>query len=80
VGVVKQLAESLRLQGVSARRGRLTFRLRQDARIEPSRLIELVSRTERAQFSPSGVLTLEGVPMSELVATARDTLEFLADA
>jgi len=78
VVMLKRLAEDLRLQSISARRGTLYLRLRQDARLAPERLIELVSNRPGARFSPAGVLSLEGVPSAELVATARATLEQLA--
>ena len=78
--MVKRLAESLRLQSVAARGGRLTFRLRQDARVEPERLIAFVSERPGSHFSPSGVLTLEGVTRADLVSVAYDTLNHLASS
>ncbi len=75
---VKQLAEDLRLQAISARRGRLTLSLRQDSRVDIGRLIELVSEREGASFSPSGVLTFERVAAVDLLPTARWVLDQLA--
>ncbi len=77
VAALKRLAESLRLQSISARGGRLVLRLRQDARIDPDRLIDLVSSREGSRFSPSGALTLEGVTPAQAVDTARELLEHL---
>ena len=57
--------------------GELVIRLRRDARIDPERLVELVSTRADASFSPAGVLTLR--PRGgELLDVARGTLERLA--
>ncbi|HEX9737296.1 MAG TPA: transcription-repair coupling factor [Thermoanaerobaculia bacterium] len=77
---VKRMAEALRLQSITAKGGRLVFRLRQDARVDPGRLIALVERHPSSRFSPSGALTLEGVRASEALARARETLAYLAAA
>ncbi|MDY7091722.1 MAG: transcription-repair coupling factor [Acidobacteriota bacterium] len=58
VGAIKRQAEALRVQSISAHRGKLVLRLRQDARIDLDRLIEMVSEQEGATFSPTGALTL----------------------
>ncbi|HVR09495.1 MAG TPA: hypothetical protein VMW75_15735, partial [Thermoanaerobaculia bacterium] len=71
----------LRVQSISAKGRELVIRLRRDARIDVARLIDLVSRTEGASFSPTGVLTLSGAAVSgggQMLATARATLEELA--
>ncbi|RMH18918.1 MAG: transcription-repair coupling factor [Acidobacteria bacterium] len=78
VAMLKRLAESLRLQAITARAGRLTLRLRQDARIDPERLIAFVQQRPGSHFSPSGALTLERVPPEDLIDVARRTLEELA--
>ncbi len=78
VAMLKRQAEALRLQSIAARGGRLTFRLRQDVRVEPERLIAFVSEQPGRHFSPSGVLSIEKVPSGELVSVARDTLAQLA--
>lgn len=75
---VKSEAEKLRLQSISSRRGKLVLRLRQDAQVEPERLVELVHRRPGTHFSPDGALTLQGVDDTSSIATARETLEFLA--
>ncbi len=77
VAAVKRLAESLRLQSISGRGKKLVLRLRQDARVEPERLIELVSQNPGSRFSPSGALTFEGVGATEVVDRARQVLEYL---
>ena len=52
---LKQLAESLRVQSIVQKGRKLIFRLRNDARVDVDLLIQLVSETELATFSPSGV-------------------------
>lgn len=75
---LKRRAEEMRLQAISARDGRLVLRMRQDARLEPDRLIQLLSTRPGVRFSPSGALTVDDVPTADVLATAREVLEFLA--
>jgi transcription-repair coupling factor (superfamily II helicase) len=77
VAALKRLAESLRVQSISAKGGELVIRLRRDARIDVERLIEMVSNLPGASFSPTGVLSLPGGGGRQLVAVARQTLESL---
>jgi transcription-repair coupling factor (superfamily II helicase) len=78
VAALKRLAESLRVQSISAKSGELIIRLRRDARIDVERLIEMVSTLPGASFSPTGVLTLPGGGGRQMVTTARQTLESLS--
>ncbi len=78
VAALKRLAESLRVQSISAKSGELVIRLRRDARVDVERLIEMVSSIAGASFSPTGVLSLPTGGGRQLVATARQTLEMLA--
>jgi transcription-repair coupling factor (superfamily II helicase) len=79
VAALKQLAESLRVQSIAAKGHELVIRLRRDARIDVAKLIELVSRTAGASFSPTGVLTLTSAAGgAQMLSTARATLEELA--
>jgi transcription-repair coupling factor (superfamily II helicase) len=78
VAALKRLAESLRVQSISAKVGELVIRLRRDARVDVERLIEMVSTLPGASFSPTGVLILPSGGGRQLVATARQTLESLA--
>ena len=78
VAALKRLAESLRVQSVSAKGHELVIRLRRDARIDVAKLIDLVSRTTGASFSPTGVLTLTGAGAAQMLSAARVTLEELA--
>jgi transcription-repair coupling factor (superfamily II helicase) len=75
---VKSVAERLRLQSITARRGKLVLRLRQDAAVEPERLVEMVHKRPGTHFSPDGALTLQGVSDVDAIAVARETLAFLA--
>src|SRR5882724_959858 len=78
IAALKRLAESLRVQSISAKGGELVIRLRRDARIDIDRLIEMVSTRPGAAFSPSGVLTLAAGRGGQMVAVARETLQALA--
>ena len=78
VASIKRLAEQVRLQGIAARNGRLVLRMRQDAQIEPDKLIELIHTRPGYHFSPSGALTIDGVSAEDCVLRARETLELLA--
>ncbi len=78
VAALKRLAESLGLQSIAARGNRLTMRLRQDARVDPDRLIGLVQQRPGTRFSPSGALTLDGVEAKTVIDTARDVLTYLS--
>jgi hypothetical protein len=66
------------VQSIVAAAGKLTIRLRRDARVDVDRLIRLVSARPGAAFSPSGVLTLELARGQGVVALARETLAELA--
>ncbi|HEX5759657.1 MAG TPA: transcription-repair coupling factor [Thermoanaerobaculia bacterium] len=79
VAALKRLAETLRVQSISAKGPELVFRLRRDARVDPERLIELVSSRPGASFSPTGVLTVPAPSAAEMLPTARETLEALAN-
>ncbi|MCG8462405.1 MAG: hypothetical protein MI919_39480, partial [Holophagales bacterium] len=78
VSAVKRLAETLRLQAISARNGRLVLRLRQDAQVEPERLLKLIQERPQYHFSPSGALTVPDVAGPECVEASREILTFLA--
>ena len=79
MGALKRQAEDLRIQSISGRGKELQIRLRRDARIDVDRLIELVSRTVGAAFSPGGVLSLSGVPPAEMIARTRAVLSELSE-
>jgi transcription-repair coupling factor (superfamily II helicase) len=77
VSRLKRQAESLRVQSVSWQRGELLFRFRQNARIDPDRLIELM-REGDARFSPDGILALRPKSGEQMLEAARSILERLA--
>ena len=77
VSMIKRMAEQIRLQAVAARNGRLVLRLRQDAQVDPEKLIELIHTRPGYHFSPSGALTVDGVSSSECVAKTREILALL---
>ncbi len=74
---VKRLAEELRLQSIAVRGGRLVMQLRQDARVDPNRLIRMVSSRPGSRFSPAGALSIEGVAAGDALDKAREILEIL---
>jgi len=77
VAALKRAAEALRVQSIGSQRGELVIRLRQDARVDVDKLVEIVGSREGVVFSPNGVLTV--APRGEgLVAVARRTLEEIA--
>jgi transcription-repair coupling factor (superfamily II helicase) len=78
VAAVKRLAESLRIQSISAKAGEVSMRLRRDARVDVEKLIEMVSTLPGASFSPTGILTLPVDGERGLLGTARNILEVLA--
>jgi transcription-repair coupling factor (superfamily II helicase) len=78
VAALKRLAESLRVQSISAKGGELVIRLRRDARIDVERLIEMVSNRPGASFSPTGVLQIAAGSGRQMLETARETLEALS--
>jgi transcription-repair coupling factor (superfamily II helicase) len=75
VADLKRLAEELRVQSISARRGKLVLRLREDSRVDVDELIRFVSTRPEASFSPSGVLTMPLSSTGESVELARSILE-----
>jgi transcription-repair coupling factor (superfamily II helicase) len=79
VAALKRRAESLRVQSISARGGSLQIRLRADAKVDVERLIHLVSESDNATFSPSGVLTLSNLPPERMLPQARLIFEAIAE-
>ena len=56
--VLKSTAQKLGIEAIDRRQGALNVKFHKEARIEPERLMNLVSNTEGAQFTPAGVLRL----------------------
>ncbi|MEL7058907.1 MAG: TRCF domain-containing protein, partial [Acidobacteriota bacterium] len=80
VAALKAKAESMRLQSITSSGRRLVLRLRQDAKIDPSKLIRLMEERPGHTFSPAGALTVTGVERNELVERATELLDELAPA
>ena len=55
---LKSAAQKLGIEAIDRRQGALNVKFHQASRIDPVRLMELVSHTEGAQFTPAGVLRL----------------------
>jgi transcription-repair coupling factor (superfamily II helicase) len=56
--VLKSQAERLGIEAIDRRQGFLNLKFHPDSRVDPSRLMDLVRRTQGAQFTPAGVLRL----------------------
>ncbi len=56
--VLKSAAQKLGIEAIDRRAGALNVKFHQAARIDPARLMSLVTSTEGAQFTPAGVLRL----------------------
>ncbi len=56
--VLKSTAQKLGIEAIDRRQGALNVKFHKEARIDPNRLMNLVTDTEGAQFTPAGVLRL----------------------
>jgi transcription-repair coupling factor (superfamily II helicase) len=56
--VLKSAAQKLGIEAIERRQGALNIKFHKEARIQPDRLMGIVSDTEGAQFTPAGVLRL----------------------
>ena len=56
--VVKSLAERIGVEHIDRRQGVLNVKFHAESKVDPSRLMALVSGTKAAQFTPAGVLRL----------------------
>ncbi len=73
--IVKNLAEKLGIESVDRRHGHAHIKFHQNSRIDPHKLLEMVSHTPGAQFTPAGVLR---IPLGEdLLASLKSQLEAL---
>jgi transcription-repair coupling factor (superfamily II helicase) len=72
--VVKNLVERAGVEAIDRRQGMLNVKFHREARVDPERLMSIVTNTEGAQFTPAGVLRL---PLAGL-DTAAALLEYLA--
>lgn len=72
---LKTLAESVRVQAITLVGGQLRLQLRQDARVDPERLVGLLARSGDLSFSPQGVLFRELLSGEDPIRVARGWLE-----
>jgi transcription-repair coupling factor (superfamily II helicase) len=72
---LKTLAEQIGVEAIDRRHNLLNIKFHKEARLDPTRLMNLVSKTRGAQFTPAGVLLLplEGTP------SAAEVLRFLGE-
>ena len=75
---LKRLAEDLRVQSISVKRGQVVLRFRRDARVDVDALARFVSEQPAASFSPSGVLSLPPCDRSVWLSAVREGLEAIA--
>lgn len=70
--MVKNLAERLGIESVDRRHGYANIKFHKESRIDPQKLLDMVSKTPGAQFTPAGVLR---VPLGEdVLGSLRDRL------
>jgi transcription-repair coupling factor (superfamily II helicase) len=77
---LKTLAEKIGVEAVDRRHNLLTIKFHQGTRVDPARLMNLVSKTRGAQFTPAGVLLLpvDGqLPAGEILRHLGERLEQL---
>ena len=72
---LKTIAEQIGVEAVDRRHTVLSVKFHKETRVEPARLMSIVSQTQGASFTPAGVLLL---PLDGQTA-AGDILRFLAD-
>lgn len=79
--VLKSLAEKLGIENIDRRQGQLNVKFHGESKVNPGRLMALVSETKGAQFTPAGVLRLpldgSGAP-AEILGFLREKLEKLS--
>jgi transcription-repair coupling factor (superfamily II helicase) len=80
---LKSISERLGIETVDRRQGMLNIKFHGESRVDPERLMDLVRRTQGAQFTPAGVLRLplDGASDPSLVLPLlRERLKQLAPA
>jgi transcription-repair coupling factor (superfamily II helicase) len=75
--VLKSLAQRLGIENVERRQGMLNLKFHQESKVDPQRLMTLVSHTRGAQFTPAGVLRIP-VDASDVLDRLKEMLEKLA--
>ena len=72
---LKTLAEKLGIETVDRRHSLLNIKFHKETKVDPARLMDLVTHTRGAQFTPAGILL---VPLDGRTAPA-EILEFMKD-
>jgi transcription-repair coupling factor (superfamily II helicase) len=72
---LKTLAEQIGIEAIDRRNAVLSVKFHTGTRVEPTRLMNIVSKTKGAQFTPAGVLIL---PLPGQIG-AREVLSFLQE-
>jgi transcription-repair coupling factor (superfamily II helicase) len=72
---LKTLAEQIGIEAIDRRNALLSVKFHTGTRVDPSRLMNIVSKTKGAQFTPAGVLIL---PLPGQIG-AREVLSFLQE-
>jgi len=78
---LKTTAEQLRIEAIERRHSMLNIKFHSETRVDPTRLMELVSNTKGAQFTPKGVLLmpLDGISSAAaILGFLQERLERLA--
>jgi transcription-repair coupling factor (superfamily II helicase) len=73
---LKTLAEQIGVEAVDRRHNVLNIKFHKDTRVDPGRLMNIVSKIGGAQFTPAGVLLL---PLEANHSNAGDILRFLSE-
>jgi transcription-repair coupling factor (superfamily II helicase) len=80
--VLKSQAQNLGVESVERRHGFLNLKFHPESRIDPTRLMDLVRRTQGAQFTPTGVLRLPAMAAAlpgQLLGGLRECLQGLSE-
>ena len=78
--LLKTLAERLGIEAVERRHNLVSIKFHQETRVDPARLMNLLTKTQGAQFTPAGVLVmpLDGLTgAGEILAHLKERLEGL---
>jgi transcription-repair coupling factor (superfamily II helicase) len=74
--VLKSTAQRLGIEAIDRRQGAVNIKFHQESKIDPVRLMNLVSHTAGAQFTPAGVLRL---PLDSAGPEPAKILEFITE-
>ncbi|MDX2152830.1 MAG: transcription-repair coupling factor [Bryobacteraceae bacterium] len=74
--LLKSVAEAAGIELVERRAGALNIKFHEQSKVDPARLMDVVRRTQGAQFTPAGVLK---VPAPGVGTAAGPLLEFLRE-